>query len=87
MGYWRYIRVSFDRWPVLKYVDLGIRPIIGGVLSHPANKWPNTIGKIALFRNYPYFLPCLVAAMVPLSTFIFTLLFLKEVKLWLSPVS
>jgi hypothetical protein len=55
--------------------------MIGGVFSHPAERWPETLGKIAIFRNYPYFLPCLIAAMVPLSAFIFTSLFLEEARL------
>jgi hypothetical protein len=53
---------------------------MGGILSHPADRWPGTLGKIAVFRDYPYFLPCLAAAMIPLSAFVFTSLFLKEVK-------
>jgi hypothetical protein len=53
--------------------------MIGGVLSHAADRWPNTLGRVAVFRAYPYFLPCLVAAMVPLSAFVITSLFLKEV--------
>jgi hypothetical protein len=55
--------------------------MIGGTLSHPADRWPGTLGKISVFRDYPYFLPCLAAAMVPLSAFVFTMLFLKEVRL------
>ena len=57
--------------------------MIGGVLSHPADRWPNTLGKISLFREYPYCLPCFVAAMVPLAGFFLTSLFLKEVWLLL----
>ncbi|KIM84952.1 hypothetical protein PILCRDRAFT_817783 [Piloderma croceum F 1598] len=53
-------------------------PMLGGILSHPADRWPGTLGKIAVFRDYPYFLPCLAAAMIPLSAFVFTSLFMKE---------
>jgi len=80
VGNWCDIRVSFELLPVLTCADSSIRPMLGGVLSHPANRWPDTLGRIVLFRNYPYFLPCLVAAMVPLSAFGFTSLFLKEVR-------
>ncbi|KAF9468187.1 major facilitator superfamily multidrug-resistance, DHA1 sub-family [Collybia nuda] len=39
-----------------------IGPILGGLLSRPATTWPDTFGSIALFKKYPYFLPCAVAA-------------------------
>ncbi|KAF7977167.1 hypothetical protein HWV62_4599 [Athelia sp. TMB] len=53
-------------------------PMIGGLLSHPAKTWPNTLGKIAFLRDHPYFLPCATAALIPLSAFIITSIFLKE---------
>lgn len=52
--------------------------LIGGVLSDPAAKWPNSVGRYALFHRYPYFLPCIVAASVSISSWLITLLFLKE---------
>ena len=55
--------------------------MIGGVFSRPAESWPHIFGNIALLSNYPYFLPCTIAAMIPLSAFVFTFLFLKEVSL------
>jgi hypothetical protein len=57
-----------------------LSPIIGGVLSHPGSRWPHSIGKFAFFNSHPYFLPCIVAAMVPLSACIFTAVFMKEVS-------
>ena len=55
-------------------------PVIGGVLSHPADTWPQSFGKIQFLRDYPYFLPCLVAALIPFSAIIFSIVFLKEVR-------
>ncbi|KAG1821052.1 major facilitator superfamily domain-containing protein [Suillus subaureus] len=52
--------------------------LIGGVLSDPAAKWPNSVGRYPLFHRYPYFLPCIVAASVSISSWFITLLFLKE---------
>jgi len=49
-----------------------IGPMIGGVLSHPVDRWPEILGKIAVFCNHPYFLPCFAAAVVPLGAFVFT---------------
>jgi hypothetical protein len=56
------------------------RPIVGGLLSHPAKKWPDTVGKIAFFHSYPYFLPCSIVSLVPLGACIFTAAFMKEVS-------
>ncbi|KAG2122761.1 major facilitator superfamily domain-containing protein [Suillus clintonianus] len=52
--------------------------LIGGVLSDPAAKWPDTVGRYLLFHRYPYFLPCIVAASVAIASWLITLLFLKE---------
>jgi len=54
--------------------------MVGGILSHPATKWPETFGKIAFFQSYPYFLPCIVAGMAPLGACIFAAIFMKEVS-------
>ncbi|KAJ9474100.1 putative membrane protein [Pseudozyma hubeiensis] len=39
-----------------------IGPILGGLLEHPVQKLPGLFGKSQLFQDYPYLLPCLVAA-------------------------
>jgi hypothetical protein len=52
---------------------------MGGVLANAAAKWPDTLGKIELFRNYPYFLPCAVAANIALVSFPFAFVGLREV--------
>ncbi|KZP07582.1 MFS general substrate transporter [Athelia psychrophila] len=55
-----------------------VGPIIGGALSHPAEQWPGTLGKIAFLRQHPYALPCFTAASIPLAAFVFVTLFFKE---------
>ena len=55
-----------------------IRPLIGGLLARPAQRWPHTIGKFAFFRDHPYILPCIVAACVPMLAFVTGLIILKE---------
>ncbi|KAG1779058.1 major facilitator superfamily domain-containing protein [Suillus placidus] len=52
--------------------------LIGGVLSDPAAKWPNSVGHYPLFHRYPYFLPCIVAASVSTSAWLIAFLYLKE---------
>ena len=39
-----------------------IGPILGGLLEHPVQKFPALFGGSQLFTDYPYLLPCLVAA-------------------------
>lgn len=41
------------------------RPILGGVLEHPTNKYPWAFYASGLFAQYPYLLPCLVASFIP----------------------
>ena len=38
--------------------------IIGGSFESPAQKWPETFGKIPFFVNFPYILPCAIAASI-----------------------
>lgn len=57
-----------------------VGPLIGGSLSHPAERWPNTLGKINFLRDYPYALPCICIALVPLSASLLVALFFKEKK-------
>ncbi|OJA11394.1 hypothetical protein AZE42_03948 [Rhizopogon vesiculosus] len=38
--------------------------IIGGSFEKPAEKWPDVFGKVPLLVDYPYLLPCAVAASV-----------------------
>lgn len=55
-------------------------PILGGVLSRPATRWPETLGKIEFLRNFPYFLPCAVAAFFAFLSCAISFVGLKEVR-------
>ena len=39
-----------------------IGPILGGLLEHPVQKFPGIFGDNQMLADYPYLLPCLVAA-------------------------
>ncbi|KAJ4473031.1 hypothetical protein J3R30DRAFT_3296642 [Lentinula aciculospora] len=41
--------------------------IIGGTFERPADKWPSVFSKVPLFVEFPYLLPCVMAAFVTLS--------------------
>ena len=57
------------------------RPIIGGVLSNPATRWPSTLGRIHYLRQHPYFLPCAMSGLISFVTFIISFFGLKEVPI------
>jgi len=54
-----------------------IGPFIGGVLSRPQDRWPHTFSH-PFWADYPYFLPCLVAAAFMCLSIIITALYLEE---------
>ena len=47
-------------------------------MSRPQDRWPNTFSN-SFWDDYPYFLPCLVAATFTCVSFIITALYLEEV--------
>ena len=53
--------------------------LIGGICAEPERQWPNTLGKIALLRRLPYFLPCFVVSLIAFISFLFVALGLREV--------
>ncbi|KAJ4478078.1 major facilitator superfamily domain-containing protein [Lentinula aciculospora] len=55
-----------------------IGPFLGGSLSDPANQWPNTIGKISLLQEYPFFLPLAVSGCLSLLFVTIAFFGLKE---------
>ncbi|CAK5274420.1 unnamed protein product, partial [Mycena citricolor] len=64
--------------PLMWSAGVTSAPFIGGVLEHPATKWPNTMGKIEFLRNNPYFLPCAAASAIALFSFIVGFIGLRE---------
>ncbi|KAH9178432.1 MFS general substrate transporter [Lactarius sanguifluus] len=53
-------------------------PMIGGALSRPAERYPNTFGKSEFLKKYPYFLPCAVPATFSALAWVLSFVFLKE---------
>ncbi|KAH6909204.1 major facilitator superfamily domain-containing protein [Coprinopsis sp. MPI-PUGE-AT-0042] len=64
--------------PLMWNTGLTFGPIIGGLLSHPAESWPDTLGRLALLKAYPYLLPCTVASFIALLSFSISAVALKE---------
>ncbi|KNE54029.1 hypothetical protein AMAG_00029 [Allomyces macrogynus ATCC 38327] len=55
-----------------------VGPMIGGLLSNSATRWPWLGNAFPFLVEYPYFLPCLVSAIVSLVGFIMGFIFLEE---------
>ncbi|KAF8813373.1 hypothetical protein BYT27DRAFT_7250910 [Phlegmacium glaucopus] len=64
--------------PLMWSVGSTIAPIIGGVLSNPAARWPDTLGQIHYLRQHPYFLPCATSGSLAFAAFIISFFGLKE---------
>lgn len=58
------------------------RPAIGGYLSNPVEHFPDVFSRIQFFKDFPYFLPCLISALYSGAICLIVFLFLKEVCYW-----
>jgi hypothetical protein len=56
------------------------RPLMGGLLSSPATKWPSIFGRFRIFRDLPYFLPCAAAGVVAFVVYLIALVAFREVS-------
>ena len=54
-------------------------PVIGSMLAEPARHWPSTFQN-SLFETYPYALPCIIAASLPLGTAMIGIFKLQETR-------
>ncbi|KAJ7746313.1 major facilitator superfamily multidrug-resistance, DHA1 sub-family [Mycena metata] len=76
----------FSIMPLMWAVGVTIAPFIGGVFSNPAAKWPETLGKLQIFRTHIYLLPCLIAGSVAFLSFALALVGLNEVGIMVQHV-
>lgn len=68
---------AFALMPVAWAIGGTLAPLIGGGLSRPQDHWPNVF-RSSFWQQYPYFLPCFVAACFCGFCFFLALAFLKE---------
>ncbi|OCF41602.1 hypothetical protein I317_04614 [Kwoniella heveanensis CBS 569] len=57
-----------------------IGPTLGGFFAQPAKQWPHIFGKLQLFVDYPYCLPCLVCAFYVFISMVLCAIWLKETR-------
>ncbi|KAI0833237.1 MFS general substrate transporter [Trametes gibbosa] len=72
------IAQAYAYLPIAWSTGATIGPVIGGSLSHPAERFPNIFGHSGFFKDYPYFLACAIPATFSAIACIVTLFFLKE---------
>ena len=77
-------RFGYDRMSFPIDAILISSPIIGGVFSNPAVRWPDTLGKLSYLRDHPYFLPCFIPSVLAFIAFLGALVGLKEVFMTVS---
>ncbi|KAJ7056720.1 major facilitator superfamily multidrug-resistance, DHA1 sub-family [Mycena amicta] len=64
--------------PFMWTIGVTVGPFIGGTFANPASTFPDTLGKIHLFREFPYLLPCAMVGFLAFLAFVFGFLGLKE---------
>ncbi|KIK76845.1 hypothetical protein PAXRUDRAFT_835199 [Paxillus rubicundulus Ve08.2h10] len=68
---------GFAVFPMAWSIGMTLGPAIGGALSRPQDNFPHLFTS-PFWAEFPYFLPCIVAAGFAALTFVAILLFLKE---------
>ncbi|KAH9165757.1 MFS general substrate transporter [Lactarius sanguifluus] len=68
---------GFSMIPMTWSLGYAIGPLIGGMLSRPQDRWPGVFSH-SFWAEYPYFLPCSVAAACGCASFAANVIYLKE---------
>ncbi|KAG8895641.1 hypothetical protein FRC01_012271, partial [Tulasnella sp. 417] len=53
-------------------------PLIGGTLSHPAERYPKIFGNYDFLKDRPYFLPCFISSLISCFSITIAYFFLEE---------
>ncbi|KAH9015504.1 MFS general substrate transporter [Lactarius hengduanensis] len=68
---------GFSMLPMTWSLGYAIGPFMGGMLSRPQDRWPGIFSH-SFWAEYPYFLPCSVAAACRCASFAANVIYLKE---------
>jgi len=69
---------AFSWYMFARQIGILIGPLCGGTLANPAEQFPNTIGKIQFFKDFPYALPTFTSGAICLVLTLVNAVFLKE---------
>jgi MFS family permease len=64
--------------PVVWSTGATVGPILGGMLSNPYERFPNTFGRFEFWKTYPYALPCFCVAGYCMFSFLLAYFCLDE---------
>jgi len=59
-----------------------IGPLIGGLLSKPASKYPRIFKPNSIWHHFPYLFPCILCVVNSILASAMCFLFLKETRVW-----
>ncbi|KIK47058.1 hypothetical protein CY34DRAFT_74826 [Suillus luteus UH-Slu-Lm8-n1] len=71
---------AFALFPIIWSIGCFVGPLMGGTLARPQDHWP-TLFANSFWGNYPYFLPCAVAACLFVLALLMMSIFLEETLL------
>jgi len=69
---------AYAYMPIAWSTGATLGPYVGGSLSKPVDRFPDTFGDWDFFKKYPYFMACAVPATFTAVAWLVTFLFLKE---------
>ncbi|KAG8911594.1 hypothetical protein FRC01_005628, partial [Tulasnella sp. 417] len=74
----RWICVAFPLTGAFWCIGAIIGPLIGGTLSHPAERYPDIFGNYEFLKDRPYFLPSFISSLLTCFSIIVAYFFLEE---------
>ncbi|VVT45423.1 uncharacterized protein SAPINGB_P000745 [Magnusiomyces paraingens] len=81
VGHKEYQSRAFTVMPITFNIGTILGPVVGGMLADPATAYPNSwIGKVALFKKFPYLLPNIFPMPLLAVAMVICMLFLKETQ-------
>ncbi|KZT10758.1 MFS general substrate transporter, partial [Laetiporus sulphureus 93-53] len=68
---------AFPLYDIVSAVGFALGPLIGGTFANPATEYPGWFDT-PFWRNYPYFLPCLITTLLALVALFLAIFVLEE---------
>ncbi|KAG6906174.1 hypothetical protein DXG01_015437 [Tephrocybe rancida] len=72
------VPIAFGWLPAMWSTGITLGPLIGGTMAQPGLRWPDTLGQMQFFHDFPYFLPCATAGGIAFISFLYAYFCLKE---------
>ncbi|KAG2046569.1 hypothetical protein BDR06DRAFT_1014610 [Suillus hirtellus] len=69
---------AYGYMPIPVMIATTVGSVIGGLLSRPADRFPDIFGRSELLRTYPYLLPCSISAFLISMIWLVVYICLKE---------